>query len=418
MLFMGNDKRSLMGRKELGVDRNAARTHAQLQLYSGVATHSRGYAGWDRAKVGSKPTVVYDLSGLPLFYDYTVHRGRQRTGFVRTSANRALGSPVISTQVTPLGWDMGSARREWAKLLETKYDGYTPGRTRLVCYSYPKLALAAEIRAPKGGSRTLLMDVGDYTEIPPEPGPIYEALGQIPYSVLGELPDELGQKGPSSWNQEDEEVRGLIDRAKGALGQDQMYGVAPASRLETIERTYREFELIKFYSEKVLDFCRHSGECHDHECFCLHPQENSVHCARASAQMMLCYWRYCLSQHELAVAFGVPDSQGTPPSAIVPGLESVTNNCFDATYHSSVAWSTCTAEIAARRPFMICVPGHARACAGTRTWNIWVVNTAQPRYLYIFDPWPPNTGAVSWENFNTTSHMCMFTMARRTTNHV
>ena len=118
------------------------------------------------------------------------------------------------------------------------------------------------------------------------------------------------------------------------------------------------------------------------------------------------------------MAFGVPDTQGTPVGAIVPGLESVTNNCFDATYHANVDWSTCTAEIAGRRPFMSCVPGHARACAGTRLWNIWVVNTPQPRYLYIFDPWPPNTGAVSWENFNTTSHMCMFTLARRTTNHV
>ena len=308
--FRGNDKRSFMGRKELGVDRDAARTHAQLQLYSGVGTHSRGYAGWDRAKVGAKPTVVYDLSGLPLFYDNTVHRGREPAGFVRTSANRTLGSPVISTQVTPLGWDMGAARREWAKLLETKYDGYTPGRARPVCYAYPKLALAAEIRAPRGGSRTLLMDDGAFAEIPPELGPIHEAFGQIPYSVLGELPDELGQEGPDAWDQVDEEVRGLFDRAKGALAQEHLYGVAPARRLGTIERTYREFELIKFYSEKVLDFSCHSGGCHDHECFCLHPQENNVHCARASAQMMLCYWRYCLSQHELAVAFGVPDNQG------------------------------------------------------------------------------------------------------------
>jgi hypothetical protein len=38
----------------------------------------------------------------------------------------------------------------------------------------------------------------------------------------------------------------------------------------------------------------------------------------------------------------------------------------------------------------------------------------------IFDPWPPNVGAIDWENFNTTiysTNYAMYTLERKTTNH-
>jgi hypothetical protein len=265
-----------------------------------------------------------------------------------------------------------------------------------------------------------LMDVGDFTEIPLEPGPIREELGLVPYSLLAEIPEEREKEGRQVWEKVDHEV-GELFRKRKDLDPARVYKLAPRDRLKVINKAVSELAVIEWYTERILDFCCHSGGCKDHECFCLHPQENNVHCARASAQMMLCYWRYCFSQHEIAQAYGVPDNQGTYPHQIVPGLESLTNNCFDATRHNIANWDTCENEIIERRPFMSCTWGHARACAGTKKWNIWIVSTPQPRYLYIFDPWPPNTGAIYWENFNTTNYSTsygMYTLERRTTNHV
>lgn len=420
MSYMEREKQVRLGSRDLAVRAENARRHAQLHLYSGIAARSRGVEGWERSRVAARPMVIYDLSGLPLFYDFPVRRGRLYTGVIRTPANKALGDSVVSTQVTPPGWDMRVARNELQRLMGKKHPRHAVRKISLVCYSYPKLALSAELVSPRRETMTLLMDVGDFTEISPEPGPIQEELGQVPYSVLNEIPEERVKGGPEIWNKVNQEVEDLF-RRENELEPSRMYTLVPAERLRVIDTVITKRKLIQLYTERVLDFCCHGGGCRDHECFCLHPQENSVHCARASAQMMLCYWRYCYSQQQIAQAYGVPVDQLTPASAIVPGLESLTNNCFDATRHNTANWANCENEINERRPFMSCTPGHARACAGTKKWNIWIVNTPQPRYLYIFDPWPSNTGAIYWENFNTTTYSTsygMYTLVRKITNHV
>jgi hypothetical protein len=417
MTFMEMGRKDRLGSRDLAVEAEKARGHAQFHLYSVLSVRARGVEGWERGRIGARPTVIYDLSGLPLFYDFPVRRGRVYAGFVRTVANKALGTPVVSTQVTPPGWDMQTARRELEKLVQRKYRQYSPRRIRLVCYSYPKLGLSAELVSPGRKSRTLLMDVADFTEIAPEPGAVREELGQVPYSLLDQIPEDRERAGPEIWTKVNRDVEEVFKQEK-KLDPAQLYRLRPGERLGVIDTVFERRELITLYSQKILDFCCHSNECKDHECFCLHPQENNVHCARAAAQMMLCYWRYCYSQHEIAQAYDVTDTQLTPVSAVVPGLESLTNNCFDATLDWSVGWSECAGEIGARRPFMSCVPGHARACAGTKQWNLWIMNAPRPRYLYIFDPWPPDTGAVYWEDFNATTYLCMFTLVRRTTSHV
>lgn len=420
MNFMDKARIARLGSRDFAIKGENARLHAQFHLYSVVGARSRGVAGWERGQIATRPTVIYDLSGLPVFYDFPVRIGRKQTGFIRTAANKALGDSVVSTQVIPPGWDMKVARNELRKLIKKKYPRYAIRNIRLACYSYPKLALCAELVSSRQGKKTLLMDVGDFTQIPVKPGPEREELGQVPYSLLDKVPEKQEKAGPKTWDKVNHEVENLFKKEK-KLEPARMYRLAPKERLEVIDKIVVKTKLIKLYTERVLDFCCHTGGCRDHECFCLHPQENSVHCARASAQMMLCYWRYCYSQHEIAQAFGAPDNQGTSPTAIVPGLESLTNNCFDATRHGVADWATSENEIKQRRPFMSCTWGHARACAGTKKWNIWIVNQPQPRYLYIFDPWPPNTGAIYYENFNTTNYSTSYgryTLVRRTTNHV
>jgi hypothetical protein len=377
-----------------------------------MRTIPRGTQGWVNSKIHSSPQTIYDISGVPLFYDFIVYRGRNRQGNIRVAANKALGDPIISTQVNPLGWNREKAREELENLVRRRYNGFSVRSTKFVCYSYPKIALMAEIVS---GRRTgkILMDVGDFTEIPMEPGPYREMLGQIPYSLLSVIPEEVERENTEVWQKKDLNIREMFTRER-VLEPKRFYKLEEAERLSI---TAELFEFIKPYTERTLDYCCHSGGCYDHDCYCGHPQENSVHCARAAAQDMLCYWRYCYTQHEIAQAYGVSDTSLTPVTAVVPGLESLTNNCFNATHHGTVNWSTCENEIQERRPFMSCVPGHARSCAGTKEWNLWVLNTPQPRYLHIYDPWPPNVGAIYWENFNTTNHMCMFTLVRRTTNH-
>ena len=394
-----------------------ARVHAFFHLYSIIGFRSRGTVGWEKARVSTRPINIYDLSGLPLFYDFRVQRGRNQAGFIRIAANKTLGDSVISTQVSPLGWDIRQAKIAFKKLLGKKYARFSSRGSKLVCYSYPKLALSTELFSKGRKAKTVLMDVADFSEIRFEDVKDLNESGQNAVSLLDKLPREKLKKGPKNWEKINQGVDEFIKKEK-KLVPAKFYELGTVERLKVIDRALINPELIKKYIERILDFCCHAGGCRDHECFCLHPQENNVHCTRASSQMVLCFWRYCVSQHDVAQAFGVADTALTPWASVAGGLNSLTNDCFTASLDYSVAWSDCESEIQNRRPFLSDTGGHTRACAGTQKWWIWILGQPQPRYLYIFDPWPANTGAIYWENFNTGTYAWNGTLIRKTTNHI
>ncbi len=416
MSFMEKEKRIRLKSKDFSVEAESAKLHALHHLYSGVTAQFSGFQGWERGRIKARPVVIYDLSGLPLFYDFPINRGRYNVGFIRTAANKALGDPVISSQVTPPGWNMRTAREKLQKLIQKKYPRSKPRRIRLVCYSYPKLALSVDLIFQRKDAKTLLMDVSDFTEIPTEPLEKIEKSGKVAYSMLSKITEEKEKKGPKTWNKMNNGVVELFRKEK-RLDPKKLYKLKPEKRFATIKRVIDDYAIMTMYTEKTLDFCCHSGDCKDHECFCLHPQENGVHCTRASSQMVLCFWRYCYSQHEIAQAFGVEDDELTPWASVAGGLESLTNNCFNANLDYSVSWADCVNEIDNRRPFLSDDGGHTRVCPGYKKWNMWIVGTTQPRYLQIYDPWPVGTGAIYWENFNTANYAWNGTLARRTTNH-
>jgi hypothetical protein len=268
-----------------------------------------------------------------------------------------------------------------------------------------------------GKSLSLLMDVADFTEVAMEPAKAGKVSGQVALSVLGQVPHTQEKRRANAWGKVDAGVKELLKKAP-ALLPERLAKVPRSGRLKAIDLGFAEIGPIELYRERIIDFCCHDNDCRDHECFCLHPQENSVHCTRASSQMVLCFWRYCYSQHDVAQAFGVDDTDLTPWSSVAPGLNDLTHDCFEAALNYSVTWGDCTSEIDNRRPFLSDDGGHTRACAGYRSWRLWPVGQPLPRYLYIFDPWPPNVGAIYWENFSTSSYAWIGTLVRRTTNHI
>lgn len=432
MDFITKEKKDLLGSRELAVPPDIAKLNAQFHLYTGITTHSHGFEGWEQGKLEDKPTTVYDLSGLPLFYDFSLRNDSLSLGLIRTTANKALGGTIMSTYITPPTWDVEKAQKRLQKIVKEKYLRYEIKNIQVVCYSYPKLALKAELSSPTEETKLFLLDIGDFTEISMTPKLDLKISGQIAYSFLNQIPEGNIKNNPEIWNQTSHEIEKVFDKEK-TLDPFQISKKTPIERVKIIEKSINKLMSkpvdlvpipIPWYVEKTLHFCSHHG-CY-HECFCLHPQENSVHCTRASSQMVLCYWRYKYSQHEIAQAFGAPDNQGTSWSAVAPGLNSLTHNCFTAALDYSVTWNECTNEIENSRPFLADTGGHTRACAGVKWWNIWWYPNPVPRYLYIFDPWPPQPdensvpitgGAIYWEDFNTGSHAWNGTLVRKTTNH-
>jgi hypothetical protein len=177
-----------------------------------------------------------------------------------------------------------------------------------------------------------------------------------------------------------------------------------------------DYIYIPFYSSKTL---KYSPRCSPHDCFALYAQKTNVYCAVATGQMILDYYRYYYSQDDIATAM-VTGPGGTTNPGQVQGYETLSKNCLDATYDSTANWSEAKAEIDANRPVKSGVPGHARACAGWKRQNIFIIGQQPKRWLKIYDPWPWNAdicngGKIVWEDWDTITHTNFIYVRHRTT---
>jgi len=129
--------------------------------------------------------------------------------------------------------------------------------------------------------------------------------------------------------------------------------------------------------------------------------------------MMLCYWRYCYSQNQIAQAFKEPSYQVTDVSNIKPGLEALTRDCFVARVWYSVDWNRFVTEIRGRRPFLLNEGNHATACAGIAKVGF---DATIHKFVYTFDPSQSGIGKA-WVEYDPDFFVGMATLVRRTTPH-
>src|SRR6185437_15234855 len=373
---------------------------ARLTIRRDWAAGFHGFEHWHRAEINPEPRVLHDLNGAELFYEFMVFHDDKVIGAIKTSASRTLGSPVIAVQMGPPRFDPDKAvgpAREQARLQHPRAEIVD---SALVCFSYPKV-----------GVRVDLKEGHDEFSV------LYDAASLSPVTRFGA--DEL--EGASAWSfyeeivQRDEERRlrrwELAERELEAVAQrnkrvfESAFTDREADHLRdslTIDSPYKYFPA---YSSRVL---KYGPRCTPHDCFVLYSQQTDVYCAVATGQMILDFHRWPFTQDQIAAAMGT-DATGTSLNGQVAGYESLTNNSFDATLDSTADWSEAKAEIDANRPLKSGIPGHARACTGWKSQNVFLVTQPRRRWLQIYDPWPWNEdpcqgGAIVWEDWDAVTH--------------
>lgn len=354
----------------------------------------------DLVKGGIKkePLEIFDINGKPLFYDYTIKKGVETIGTVRTGASRILGSPVIAYETGMRYWDFETSVKKLTANVKKEYPMQKILSTKLVCYSYPKLGVMFELVNKQERRSRLIFDVADYSLIP-------------------EKPERTDIEGAYAWSFYDslsEEVRKLRLKRYDEFNKWRVKIPEKTRKNLRISKTLTPFVdkiicKIKINATKQLQFCTHYNynEARSHHCFVLHAQQVNDYCAVATCQMILCYYRYYYTQGQIAPALGYTAGSGCPPDQSA-GYEQLSCNHLDATYDTSPTWEEARDQINALHPLKSGIPGHARACAGySYVW--WLCDGIKDKKLYIYDPWPWNAdyklgGAVYWEDWDSVTH--------------
>jgi hypothetical protein len=360
--------------------------NANIQVNLEIFTKTPRTEEWMGSKLG-RPTLVYDINGQPLFYDYPlITTRRKNVGLIRTSANRLLGESILSTIVGKAPWNWAEANRKVTEIIEKKHKGKVESLTP-VCYAYPRLGVKAEW-SEKGERRETIYDIADQSVVPPSVKPGIRGVGAI--SMYGQIQKEKTSELLEIHKERQSIHEELVRRVDFPLERS-------LKKYEYAELQKAYAVVLQFFTTKILTLCTHN---YSHECFNLHGQENGYYCVPATGQMILDFWRYYYTQDQIAHAMGTT-AGGTGWTGEVNGLNSLTCSHFTAQSDMSPTFNEVKTEINANRPFDYSYSYHAMACAGYKEQNWYIIGTTPLRQVYIYDPSPVNSGAIRWETWGS-----------------
>jgi hypothetical protein len=385
---------------------------ARLHVRRAWAGEVHGLEAWSGYEINKEPLIIHDLNGKILFYEFNVSSGKAQVGSIKASASRVIGSPVVTIEFGPRKWSRGEAIQRAEDEARKRLPHSRLSEPELVCYCYPKLGVRIYGEDDRQHP-SVIVDVAD--------GSVVERVGKgeregfAAYSFYDEVAEPQREVRLRRFEQADREMEAL-HRESDVLFEEGPLEHAAKIRDLLVSRSSGVLDRISLYSSRVL---KYGPRCSPHDCFQLYAQQTNVYCAVATAQMILDFYRWNFGQDDIAAAMHT-DAGGTSNPNQVAGYQALSNQTLVATFDGSADWAEAKAEIDANRPVKSGIPGHARACAGWKQQNLFVLGGAPKRWLLIYDPWPWNAdlcagGKIVWEDWDAVEHTNFITVRHRAT---
>lgn len=394
------------------VDRAHALSHVQMSVRRAWAGGIEDMQqGWPTGEFDPEPLVIHDLNGEPLFYEFTLREEKREVGRVKAAASRLVGTPVVTVERGPRGWDPARSTKMALEVAKKAFPRRGAAARELVCYSYPKIGVRVELAGENPTS--IIVDVADGSIV--QNFGDDEIDGQTAWSFLESRRESALEKRLRRFDEFDRELEAARKTTK------ELFATAYTAREIAAVRariTPVSAYAVALFSSRVL---KYGPRCSPHDCFALYAQQTNVYCAVATGQMILDFYRRPFDQTAIAAAMGT-GATGTSFAGQETGYESLSHGCLNAWHDFSADWSEAKAEIDANRPLKSGIPGHARACAGWKRQNFFLLGSTPERWLRIYDPWPWNAdlcagGAVYWEDWDAVTHTNWCFVRHRTSEH-
>jgi hypothetical protein len=354
-----------------------ALAYARFEIYANLGVP--GMEGFEHSNIFPKPQQIYDLNGNLLFYEFSILRKGNEIGTMKIDPNMFFTSPVVTLEFGRRMWNYKKARVTAETILRQKYPDVRDFKTKLVCYSFPKIGVG--IFPYKEKEALVIVDATDYS-VPPsgvDEDVSREGFGR--WSLYDRM-KEYRQSATNEWK----EFKIELDKIKRRA-----FGKSKRFTIKTIS------DIIKL-QHRTVQYCIHGKS---HFCFNLHGQENSYYCAVACSQMILDYYRYYFEQNFIANEMNVNNDSGASSIDQVNCVNHITNHHFTATRDTAVTWEKARDEINNNRPLKDGIPDHARVCVG---WKQMKIGNLTRKYLLIYDPWPTGSGKIYWQLWEKQIH--------------
>ncbi|KKG10855.1 C39 family peptidase [Methanosarcina sp. 2.H.A.1B.4] len=349
-----------------------AEVHAKTALYDFVLIGAPGSNSrdWTNATVNPDSLLIYDTNGKKLFYQFTVENNGINIGAIKVAASKVLGDPIRTIEFYSEDWDMKKEVENAKKLVAKDPKNANVTSSKVVCYSYPKIGIMADIQESKSKEeKSKLFDFSGSEIIDKSINDTNSSEITDVWSLYSEIPEEEIEGRLVAWDEYDKRAKEIADK------------------------NFEEDEVqIKIAGvQKTLSFTRYT-------------QENDYYCAPATGKMIANFYDVTHTQTYIAGMMLVVTGLGTSIYDQMEYYEDSDGLDKDGSYYdSSPTWDEAKTEIDNNRPLATLISGHTRACAG------YCQGADGNNYLYIYDPWSLNfgnsyRGGIYWEDWDLITH--------------
>ena len=242
---------------------------------------------FQKARIPSSTTPVYDINGEILFYRLSVIKNRLSVGYADIAANSAFSEPLIGVSYGQ-PWTKELQLKEGITMAKNKRKGLKYDEVRFVAYSYPKLAIQFLLN----GKETLMLELASWKPVPKKSDRKYDELPSNfeRWSLVELTPKEKHQKNLRSFR-------------KRMSNWDKIYPLLPGhkkpSRIKRLKFLPEVLDITIFdkliryrpiVRARELHYSRNNAD--HHPCYELRGQQTNVWCVAASVQMVLDFYRY------------------------------------------------------------------------------------------------------------------------------
>ncbi len=369
--------------------RSAAMFHIAAQGSPAIADIR--LAAFSGADVEFCPIIIEDIDGTALFYDFTFTKAGKPVGFVRVAADTRLSSAVYAIEPSSRRLNEAIALQEAQKVVSQIDPQASFLNFSFVCYSFPKIGIKAQFQSSLSSSDFIIIDYYEGSVIrssdiclAKNSDPLTNIDGLLAYSIVE---NELREAGPTS--------------IKDSPGFANIIKVTS----EILPRGGR-FGDLEFTESDYLTLADH---------FAGHPpiitslilpvplisQSTPVFCAVASAQMILSFFGFELTQDQVAAVMA-PGGTGVTNSNQIRAYGELSKHHLRPTYDTSPTFAEAETFLQKFSPMKSGIPGHARVCRGSKRLDFisglsGEVLSTDVWYL-INDPYPVGEGSTRWEN--------------------
>lgn len=168
---------------------------------------------WTTAALDPEPSIIYDVKGKPLYYEFYLRNAGGIPGYFWTAANKCLGFPVFRIYESAPIRNYSLLAREAVPVIRSHYPDYPVISIKTVIYNDPRTGMMVTIRnTTSGADETIIIDDYSHEIVSEHPSKNNKGYAYA-QSYLDSIPENEYSTRIAQWELQDSNASRIVEYA-------------------------------------------------------------------------------------------------------------------------------------------------------------------------------------------------------------